>query len=95
MINEFILDTSRIQQQTNTIQKNDVSACYDRIITYHALFNSRRDGTPKRVYKLRSNPLQFSRYHIQTSLCTLKGSYSHNYHPIYGAGQENGFTDNK
>ena len=47
MINEFILDTTKIHQQTIVIQQNDASACYDRIIANHASINSRREGTPE------------------------------------------------
>ena len=77
MINEFILDTARIHQQIIAIQQNDASACYDRIIANHASINSRREGTPKRVCKLRANTLHSTKFHIQTSLGTSKESYSH------------------
>ena len=74
MINEFILETARIHQQTIAIQQNDTSVCYDRIIANHASINSLREGTPKRVYKLRANTLRFITFHIQTSLGTSKES---------------------
>ena len=43
MINAFIIDTDRIQQQTIAIQQNDASTCYDRIITSYASLNRRRE----------------------------------------------------
>ena len=95
MINEFILDTARIHQQTIVIQQNDASACYDRIIANHASINSRREGTPKRVCKLRANTLHSTNFHIQTSLGTSKESYSHQQHPIHGSGQGSGSTGNE
>ena len=95
MINEFILDTSRIHQQSFAIQQNDASACYDRIITNHASINSRREGTPKRVCKLRVNTLHSTNFRIQTSLGTSKESYSHKQYPIHGSGQGSGSAGNE
>ena len=95
MINEFILDTARIHQQTIAIQQNDASACYDRIIANHASINSRREGTPKRVCKLRANTLHSTNFHIQTSLGTSKESYSHQQYPIHGSGQGSGSAGNE
>ena len=87
MINEFILDTARIHQQTIAIQQNDTSACYDRIIANYASINSRTEGTPKRVCKLRANTLHSTNLHIKTSLGTSNESYSHKQYPIHGLGQ--------
>ena len=95
MINEFILDTARIHQQTIDIQQNDASACYDRIIANHASINSRREGTPKRVCKLRANTLHSTNFHIQTSLGTSKESYSHKQYPIHESGQGGGSAGNE
>ena len=83
MINKFIIDTARIHQQTIAIQQNGASACYDRIIANHASINSRREGTPKRVCKLRANTLHSTNFHIQTSLGTSKESYSHQQYPYF------------
>ena len=87
MINELILDTTRILQHTIAIQQNDSSACYDRIIANHASIISRREGTPKRVCKLRANTLHSTNFHIQTSLGKSKESHSHTQYPIHGSGQ--------
>ena len=95
MINEFILETARIHQQTITIQQNDASACYDRIIANHASINSRIEGTPKRVCKLRANTLHSTNFHIQTSLGTSKESYSHKQYSIHGSGQGSESAGNK
>ena len=95
MINEFILDTARIHQQTIAIQQNDTSACYDRMIANHASINSRREGTPKRVCKLRVNTLHSTKFHIQTSLGTSKASHFHQRYPIHGSGQGSGSAGNE
>ena len=90
MTDEFILDTAEIHQQTIVIQQNDASACYDRIIANHTSINNRREGTPKRVCKLRANTLHSTNFHIKTSLGTSKESYFHKQYLIHGAGQGNG-----
>ena len=95
MINESIIDTARIHQQTITIQQNDESARYYRIIADRASINSRREGTPKRVCKLRANTLHSANFHIQTSLSTFKESHSHKQYPIHGSGQGNGSAINE
>ena len=41
LINEFITDTARINQQPFAIQQNDTIVCCDRIIENHASLNSR------------------------------------------------------
>ena len=70
LIDKVIIEMARINHETLTIQQNDVSACYDRIIANHASLNSRREGTPKNVCKLRANTLQSTQYHVQTALGT-------------------------
>ena len=94
MINEFILDTARIHQQTIATQHNDTSAYYDRIIANHASTKSRREGTPKKVCKPRANTLHSTNFHIQTSLGTSKDTYSNKRYPIHGSGQGSGSAGN-
>jgi len=95
MINEFILDTTRIHQHTIAIQQNDTSACYNIVIANYASINSRREGIPKRVWKIRANTLHSTNIHIQTSLGTSKESYSHKRYPIHGSDQGRGSAGNE
>ena len=57
LINEFIIETAKINQQQLDIQQNYSRSCYDRIVTNHVSPNSRREGTPTDVRKLRTNAL--------------------------------------
>ena len=77
LINEFIIETVRINHKPLAIQQNDASVCYDRIIASHASLNGRREGTPKNVCILRTNTLQSTQYHVQTALGT---SNDYSYH---------------
>lgn len=44
LINEFIIETVKINYEPLAIQQNHSSAYYDRIITNHTSINSRREG---------------------------------------------------
>ena len=77
LINEFIIDTARTNQQPLTIQQNNTRDSYDRIIANDASIDSRREGTPKNVCKLRDNALHSTKFHVQIALGTLKDNYSH------------------
>lgn len=72
LIKKFIIDTDKINQQPLAIQQNDASAYYDRIVAHYALLNSRREGTPTNVYKLRANALHITRYYVQITIGTYK-----------------------
>ena len=50
------------------MKQNDASACYDRIIANQLSINSQREGTPKKVFKVRVNTLNILIYHVQISL---------------------------
>ena len=41
LVNAFIIEIARINQQPLGIQQNDTIACYDRIIDNHISINSR------------------------------------------------------
>ena len=68
LTDKFFIETARINQQLLAIQQNNTSTLYGSIIDNYALINSRREGTPKNVCKLRANALHSTRYYIQTTL---------------------------
>ena len=94
-INEFIIDTAKINQQPFAIQQNDASAYYDRINANHVSINSRRERTPKTVFIFRVNVLHSTKFHVPTALGTPNDNYSHIQHPIYGSGQESWSAGNE
>lgn len=87
MINGFILDTSRIQQQIIINQRNYVNVLYDRVIANHASINSRREGTPKQYVNFVQNLFSSQDIYIQIILDASKDSQSYKYYIIHEASQ--------
>ena len=86
LTDEFFIETARINQQLLAIQQNNASTLYGSIIDNYELINSRREGTPKNVCKLRVNALNSPCHYIQTTLGISEEKNSHEQHPIHSEG---------
>ena len=88
LIDECVLEISRITCTTLEKLQNDVVTCFDWQVNTHAMLNSRKYEVLDQAYKLLSAILHQTKYHVKTALDILDTSYcSTPEYPFYGTGQ--------
>ena len=67
---------------------NDMTSCFDRIMSHLATLNIQSFGMPPEIAAIMGEFLELARYYIKTGIGVSKTSYSHTHdNPVFGQGQ--------
>ena len=87
LIDECIIEISRMICTPLAKLQHDTVACFDRQVTPHIMSNSRKYEVPDKVCNLLAATLQQTKYHVKTALGVSKTYYeSTPSYPHYGQG---------
>ena len=93
LINECIIEISRMTCTSLTKLQNDEVAWFDRQVNLHAILNSRKYEVPDRACKRLLPTLHQTKYHVKTVLCVSETLYSSTpEYPHYELGQGFGYA---
>ena len=91
LIDEFVIEISRMICIPLAKLQNDTVECFDRQVNSHVMLNSRGYEVSGQAYTILSATLHQTQYHIKTALGVSETSYgSTTDYPHYGLGQSQG-----